>query len=481
MATNKKGVMLSTRDYEGFRTDMIEMLKKKIPEYSDFSQSDAGIVLIELLAYQLDVLSYYNEKVGNEMYLETAQERESVARLCRMLGYTLREATPSRFEQVFEIIPQEDEDFTIPQGTMIQTIGDDLEPIVDFETVEPLVIPRGCTGLEKDENGRYLYTVDVLQGYSIDSEIVGSSNNAPNQTFILDYSPVIMDSVVISVDDGLGFETWTKVDSFIDSYSQSKHYLLTINDQGQAQITFGNGVSGAIPKSIEDGIMASYRVGGGTDGNVGINTIVKMPMQLSEIKRTFNPYAPIIIGRDREGVDEARIKAPSQLGRKWGAVTLKDYKAIALGVLGVARANATEGPTGTMLVNVYYYPDGTVTDNSIRHTLIDIYDEKKVVGTLVNIEKGHERPVHITANIKTLPMYKTSEVEEAVDSVIRTIMLPGKYDFGEAPENSDLVTDILSVDTVRGVEIQLENHTNLQPNEIIVLGEVTVNVRGGRN
>ena len=31
------------RDYEGFRTDMITGLQKRIPEYTDISQSDAGI------------------------------------------------------------------------------------------------------------------------------------------------------------------------------------------------------------------------------------------------------------------------------------------------------------------------------------------------------------------------------------------------------------------------------------------------------
>ena len=46
----RQGFDFSTRDYEGFRNSMIEMLKVKIPEYSDFSQSDVGIVLIELLA-----------------------------------------------------------------------------------------------------------------------------------------------------------------------------------------------------------------------------------------------------------------------------------------------------------------------------------------------------------------------------------------------------------------------------------------------
>ena len=44
----------STRDYEGFRTDMITGLQKRIPEYTDVSQSDAGIVILELLAHGLD-------------------------------------------------------------------------------------------------------------------------------------------------------------------------------------------------------------------------------------------------------------------------------------------------------------------------------------------------------------------------------------------------------------------------------------------
>ena len=116
----RAGVNMSTRDYEGFRTDMIEMLKKKIPEYSDFSSSDMGIVMIELMAHGLDVLSYYNDKVANELFLETATERESVARLTRMLGYTLQESNPAKYMQVFEIIPQETE-FIIPKGFVVKT------------------------------------------------------------------------------------------------------------------------------------------------------------------------------------------------------------------------------------------------------------------------------------------------------------------------------------------------------------------------
>ena len=39
----RQNVDYTTRDYEGFRNDMLTLLKQKIPEYSDFSQSDMGL------------------------------------------------------------------------------------------------------------------------------------------------------------------------------------------------------------------------------------------------------------------------------------------------------------------------------------------------------------------------------------------------------------------------------------------------------
>ena len=92
----------TTRDYEGFRTLMIQKLKELMPEYTDLRQSDAGVVLIELLSMGLDILSYYLDSVANECFLTTAEQRNNIMKFCKMLGYTPKFATAAKYLQKFE-------------------------------------------------------------------------------------------------------------------------------------------------------------------------------------------------------------------------------------------------------------------------------------------------------------------------------------------------------------------------------------------
>lgn len=475
----RKGLDFSTRDYEGFRHDMIEMLKKKIPEYSDFSQSDVGIVLIELLAYNLDILSYYNDKVANELFLDTAMERQSVARLAKMLGYKLKDSTPSHFKQVFEILPQENP-YTIPRGYVIQTEESTAEQLIQFETDEPLVIPPHCNGLEQDENGEYLYAVNITQGFSVNGEIAGSSNGAPNQSFLLDYSPVIADSVEVYVNEGRGFERWTLKDNYLDSTASSHDFTLFIAEDGTGTIKFGNGVSGKIPDIRNNNIMVNYRVGGGTSGNVGVKTIVKMPQKLADIRRTFNPYEAHIKGRDKEDIEEARVKAPASIGTRYGLVTLDDFKNLALTVTGVLRANATKKEGYNTIVNVYYLSDGTINKQELEQTMTNLYGQRKLVGTHVILNEATYRPINIEVVAKTFNTFVGYDVKEQIIVTLQNLIQKGTYNFGESPEQSDLVTELLELDSIRAVDVTITGADNLRADEIVTLGELSVEVIGGR-
>jgi uncharacterized phage protein gp47/JayE len=78
-----------TKDYEGFREAMLALIPQLLPSWSDRSESDFGVVLIDLFAYVADILSYYQDRVANEAYLGTATQRRSVAELLRLIDYQI--------------------------------------------------------------------------------------------------------------------------------------------------------------------------------------------------------------------------------------------------------------------------------------------------------------------------------------------------------------------------------------------------------
>ena len=71
------------KDYEGFRRLMLDRLSLLAPGWRERSAADLGVALVELLAYAADNLSYRQDAIANEAYLNTARQRISVRRHAR--------------------------------------------------------------------------------------------------------------------------------------------------------------------------------------------------------------------------------------------------------------------------------------------------------------------------------------------------------------------------------------------------------------
>ncbi len=84
------------RDYEGLRQLMLDRLAVTLPDWSERHVPDLLITLIELFAYVGDDLSYYEDAVATEAYLQTARRRVSVRRHARLTGYRLLEGCHAR-------------------------------------------------------------------------------------------------------------------------------------------------------------------------------------------------------------------------------------------------------------------------------------------------------------------------------------------------------------------------------------------------
>jgi hypothetical protein len=79
------------KDYTSFRQLLLDLVPQLNPRFTERNPADLGIALVELLAYAGDRLSYFQDAVANEAYLETARRRISVRRLARLVDYRVRD------------------------------------------------------------------------------------------------------------------------------------------------------------------------------------------------------------------------------------------------------------------------------------------------------------------------------------------------------------------------------------------------------
>lgn len=487
-----QGIDYTNKDYEAFRAMMLKELGIKMPEYTDKRQSDAGVVILELLSQGLDILSYYQDVIANEVYLSTAEQMNSVLKWCYMLGYIPRYASPAKFKQVFVLSSVQATDTVIPKGTVVKTVKSSVEEEVRFETVKNLVIPAGKKGDEKDTSGEYLYTVDVVQGTSVLGELLGSSNNTPNQKFTLNYSPVIADSVEIRVNEGEGFERWTRVDSFVESEPTSKHYTLVIGDNDKATITFGNGVFGKIPLRFTNGIYCDYRIGGGIAGNVGANKITSLGSNLALVARTFNPDTAFEYGQDKESIEEIKVNAPHAIRTTWGALTLEDFSAVICTNFPEVVQSISDRSTSD-IDDLYVYlllKDNMPITDTFRDRVLSLFNEneegRKIVGAkTIFIEPATLVPLTFEGRLVVHDYYPKDEVEQQIRDFVENYFAIGNYPFAKELSLTELSAQIMNpsnaISGVKSFRFTKPSSDILTPqtNEIYTLGSLTFDTTGG--
>ena len=139
------------KDYASFRQLILDRLALIMPDWQERHVPDIGIALVEILAYAGDHLSYYQDAVATEAYLDTARQRTSVRRHARLVDYLMHEGCNARAWVCLET----DTDILLQPDTIAFITGyndtlsvlsksltwDDLRdvPSSQYEVFEPLV------------------------------------------------------------------------------------------------------------------------------------------------------------------------------------------------------------------------------------------------------------------------------------------------------------------------------------------------------
>lgn len=141
------------KDYASFRQLILDRLALLMPDWQERHVPDIGIALVELLAYTGDYLSYYQDAVATEAYLDTARRRISVRRHARLVDYPMHEGCNARAWLYLEVEgnPQLDPDDALFSTSLAETSalstsvisGEELRPIPSdqYELFAPLLPP----------------------------------------------------------------------------------------------------------------------------------------------------------------------------------------------------------------------------------------------------------------------------------------------------------------------------------------------------
>lgn len=125
--------------FASFRQALLQEIYKQ-PELAGLAtreSDDHTITLIELFAAVGDVLSFYSERIANEMFLRTALERDSVLRMVRLIGYRLRPGLAAEAMLAFTL--DDGAETRIRKGLPVMSVPGQDERPQTFETLEEIL------------------------------------------------------------------------------------------------------------------------------------------------------------------------------------------------------------------------------------------------------------------------------------------------------------------------------------------------------
>ena len=464
----RASIGMINKDYDALRRELLARVPQLTDRWTDFNASDLGVVLLELFCGVGDMLAYYLDAQAAEAFLPTARQRQNVINLCKLIGYRLDTPVAATTTLRFRLPTPLQADLVIPVGTACRALLDD--DTVDFETATEVVIPRGALEAEAQAH----------QGERHSESFV--SSGAPGPRIDLTGQAIAQGSLRVRV----AGDDWSEVPDFQDSGAADLHFLAETDGLDATSISFGDGRHGAVPSSGVQ-IEVSYLVTLGVQGNLGpgLVALVLTPIYQAGqlVKLTVTNTIPATGGADREALDQARRQAPAELRSLWKAVTKEDYKALAEGFPGVAKAQVLDTNDCT---TIRYYnvllavaPRGGGRPSPLlKAELASFLEARKVVTVEVNLAEPVYKEIHVDAEVYAFAGEDLPLVRGRIEQALADCFAFDAVSFGQTVYLSDLVA---LLDGVRGVShVRLYTpgaDVTVRPGEIPVLGEVRLDLR----
>jgi hypothetical protein len=329
-------VSLVDLDFETIKSNLKTYLKRSDSPFKDVDFEGSNISqLLDVLSYNTYLNTYYLNMVASEMFLDTAQLRDSVISHAKELNYL-----PSSYRSAAARVS-----FNVTPSTAITS----------------LVIPKGTSFTAKVGSNNYSFTTDtstvvninannqfaanlaIYEGsYVADSFVYDAANTS--QRFVLSNPTIDTTSLTVTVieDNGASALIYTKQSSLLGAGANSQIYFLQGAENSQYEIVFGDGVIGRKPKNGSV-VSAEYRVCNGELPNGARTFDIDGPISGQSNISSVSTVSIAAGGSVGESIESIKYNAPRHYQNQERAVTASDYETLLINNFPEIQAVAAYG------------------------------------------------------------------------------------------------------------------------------------------
>ena len=271
---------------------------------------------------------------------------------------------------------------------------------------------------------------------------------------------------------------WVAKSDLLGSGSRDRHIVAEIDDEGFANLRFGDNDCGRQP---EAGLKfrARCRIGGQSTGNVGAESIVQIAMKngaISGLELLPRNPLPATGGLDAEPIAHAKAYAPHAYSRIIErAVAARDYAELALRDPRIEGAYAELRWTGS-----WYEADVAIdqlaaaeTDETLTADIELRLERARRIGHDLRIVPAEKVPIVVGLAVCVKPRYSRSDVELAIRDLLSNgtqrsgelgIFHHDRLEFGTDIKGSRIVSAVQKIDGVQHVELTEFRRLDTPPN-----------------
>lgn len=319
--------ILSNLDFDVLKNTLKSYLRgqERFKDY-DFEGSNMS-VLLDLLSYNTYMNSFYLNMIGNEMFLDSAQLRDSVVSHSKELNYTPKSFTSAKATVNITITSSSPNkrNISIPKGTSFtsRTLNEVGADNFTFTTDRNIVITNKIaqtsnTAIFLGEN------IDLFEGSYI-SESYSFINGSTNRILVTNQAADISSlNVTVIEDSGATTYAYTRANSLFNLDETSKVFFIQGAENYMYEIIFGDGIIGRKPKN-NSVVLLEYRVCNGELPN-GLSVFIPDGTIDSESNISLETISKATGGSIAESIESIKFNAPRAFTTQERAVTTEDFE-----------------------------------------------------------------------------------------------------------------------------------------------------------